>query len=290
MFCAEGAGEVGASVLQKGKKRKMSTFLADGFRCVDSAEDAAKLSRCLARMEDLSDFCSYKEKSFEALNLRPDSSVADVACGLGFDLLKLRRLVPRGFVTGYDISEEFVAASRHLAAPYGSVRVVQGDIQWIDCEDSVFDAVRIDRSLQHIEDPDLAISEMTRMTKGGGTVVAAEPDWSSYQLASDNPEISATVEAEFRSTIRNPVIGRQLVDFMCRHLEIQHHGVHPLLLRSHSDAEIIFDIAQSVQRCCQQGLIENPAGQIFLENLSRRSQNGTFFALLNIHVVSGVKR
>ena len=268
----------------------MSTFLADGFRSVDSAADTEKLSQCLASMENLADFRAYKQESFEALNLRPDSAVADVACGLGFDLLKLRQLVPRGVVTGFDISEEFVAAARRMVGPDQSVRVVQGDIQQLECEDGVFDAVRIDRSLQHIEMPDAAISEMTRIVRPGGTVAAAEPDWTSYHLASDNADISAVIESEFGSTIRNRAIGRQLVDVLSEHLEISHHSVHPLLLRNYSDAEIIFDIAHSVERCCEKRLITDAEGRTFLEDLSRRSKDGTFFALLFIHVVSGIKR
>ena len=268
----------------------MSTFLADGFRCVDSAANTEKLSQCLALMEKLPDFRAYKQTSFEALNLRSDSTVADIACGLGFDLLKLHQLVPRGVVTGFDISEEFVATARQLVASHESIRVVQGDIRRIECEDSIFDAVRIDRSLQHIEEPDAAISEMARIVRDGGAVVVAEPDWTSYHLVSDNAKVTAVVESEFASTIRNPAIGRQLVDLLSGHLEISHHSVHPILLRSYSDAEIIFDIAQSVHRCCEQQLIANAEGRAFLESLSRRSKNGTFFALLCIHVVSGIKR
>ncbi len=223
------------------------------------------------------------------MNLHSDSTVADVACGLGFDLLKLHHLVPRGVVTGFDISEEFVTAARHLVASHESVRVVQGDIHRIDCDDNSFDAVRIDRSLQHIEQPDAAISEMARIVREGGTMVAAEPDWSSYHLASDNAKVSAVIESEFGSTFRNPAIGRQLVDMLSEHVDISHHSVHPILLRRFSDAEAIFDIAQSVERCCEKSLIATADGQAFLEHLSERSKNGTFFALLCIHVVSGVK-
>ncbi|WP_419906751.1 methyltransferase domain-containing protein [Hoeflea sp.] len=268
----------------------MSTFLADGFRSVDSSADTEKLGRCLSAMEDLADFRAYKQKSFEALNLRSDSDVADIACGLGYDLLKLRQLVPDGGVTGFDISEAFVAAARDLAASDESVRVVQGDVHEMAIDDGAFDGARTDRSLQHMEKPDVAVSEMARIVKQGGTVVAAEPDWTSYHLVSDNAEVSAVIEREFGSTIRNPAIGRQLVDLLGKQLQIGHHSVHPILLRHLPDAEIIFDITHSVQRCCDKQLITKDDGRAFLESLSRRSENGTFFALLCVHVVSGIKR
>nr|WP_319384706.1 methyltransferase domain-containing protein [uncultured Roseibium sp.] len=271
------------------------TFLADGFRQVDNAANRAKLETCLSLMERLPDFQTYKRTSYEALVLGPDSRVADLACGLGFDLPRLKQLVPGGSVTGFDLSDSFVkAAQGHVADVLGaadpSITVRQGDIHALGCDPDLFDAARIDRSLQHIPDPAAAIGEMARIVRPGGIVCASEPDWSSFVIGSDLAAISRHAEDAFRNGFLNPMIGRELVDLIGGHLPITHHSVHPVLLKRLSDAEIIFDLTETLQRCVAEEKIPAAEAGTFYADLEERDKNHRFFALLNIHVVAGRKR
>ncbi|MEO1115608.1 MAG: methyltransferase domain-containing protein [Pseudomonadota bacterium] len=271
------------------------TFLADGFRQVDNAANLEKLATCLSLMERLPDFQTYKKTSYDALVLGPDSKVADLACGLGFDLPRLKQLVPGGSVTGFDLSESFVkAAQNHVVDVLGtadpSITVRQGDIHALDCEPDLFDAARIDRSLQHIPDPATAIGEMARIVRPGGIVCAAEPDWSSFVVGSDLAGISRHAEDAFRNGFLNPMIGRELIDHLGGHLSITHHSVHPILLKRLADAEIIFDLSVTLQRCVSEKRIPAAEAETFYADLEERDRSHRFFALLNIHVVAGRKR
>ncbi|MES0885053.1 methyltransferase domain-containing protein [Roseibium sp. SCP14] len=271
------------------------TFLADGYRNVDAAVDLAKLKECLSLMEDLPDFQAYKRTSYDALTLDPESRVADVACGLGFDLPRLKQLVPKGTVTGFDLSETFLSHARgHAADALGekatSVTFRQCDVQNIDCDAGLFDAARIDRSLQHIHDPDTAITEMTRIVRSGGIVCAAEPDWSTYVINSDLPEVSGKITRTFARTFRNPLIGRTLGELLGNHLTLTHQSTHPLVLQNFPDAETIFDISETVSRCVTTGDISEDEGTAFLNDLEQRNASGQFFALLTVHVAAGRKR
>ncbi|WP_305989346.1 methyltransferase domain-containing protein [Roseibium sp. MMSF_3544] len=270
------------------------TFLADAFRQVDTSSDLAKLEICLSLMERLPDFLAYKNMSYDLLALDPDGKVADVACGLGFDLPRLKQLVPTGEVTGFDLSENFVKAAQSnvvdvLGTEDPSVTVRQGDIHALGCEPDLFDAARIDRSLQHIPDPAAAIAGMARIVRPRGIVCAAEPDWSSFVIGSDMPAASRQVEAAFRRGFRNPLIGQQLPAMFGTQLSVTHHSAHPILLRSLSDAEIIFDITHTAERCVESGDMSATESRSFLDNLRKAEETGTFFALLIIHVVSGRK-
>lgn len=266
----------------------MTTFLADGFRSVDAA-DAEKLAHCLATIDDLAAFRPYKIASYEALALQPDARVADMACGLGFDLLQLAARVREGAVTGFDISQAFVDEARRRVGDHDRITVQRGDLRQLDCPDDQFDAVRVDRSLQHIDDLNAAISEMVRITRPGGRVVAAEPDWSSFRVGSDDSRVSGVIAHEFGSNIRNSTIGNQLTDRLRKHLTVRDHSVHAVVLRDMAEAEIVFDLTHTAEHAAAKGLITEAEARAFLEGLSRRTAQGTFDAALHIHVVSGVK-
>lgn len=266
----------------------MTTFLANAFRSVDSA-DTEKLGNCLERIDSLAAFRPYKEASYRALDLQPNSKIADAACGLGFDLIRLAERVPEGEVTGFDISQEFI--DRAIRRTEGCDRIVvrRGDLRELDCPDAFFDGVRVDRSLQHIDDLDAAISEIVRITKEGGKIVAAEPDWSSFRISSSDTKISSLIEEEFSSNIRNPELGIQLADRLGAHLEICENTVHAVLLRSRDEVEIVYDLTHTVERSTSKGLLDKEAAEAFLKDLLNRAAQGTFHALLCIHVVSGMK-
>lgn len=265
------------------------TFLADGYRNVDEAADLTKLKTCLSLMEELPDFQAYKRASYDALRLRPDSQVADIACGLGFDLPRLRQLAPQGTVTGFDLSETFVSFAKSHAEcgpKNNQVTVKQGDIHNLDCEAESFDAARIDRSLQHIPDPGAALAEMARIVRPGGIICAAEPDWSSYVIGSAFQETASKITHEFARTFRNPLMGLALVDLLGEGQTLTHHSAHLILLRRFADAEIIFDITQSVQRCTNTNVISAEDAEKFLNDLKTRDQSNRFFARLTVHVVA----
>lgn len=265
------------------------TFLADGYRDVDAAGDIAKLTACLDLMEDLPDFRAYKTASYAVLCLAPDSAVADIACGLGYDLKRLKAMVPEGSVTGVDASTAFVAEAGRRTGDDPSITVRTGDARQLDAETSSFDAVRIDRSLQHIPDPALAIREMARIVRTGGIVSAIEPDWRSFAIGSDLPATADIVADAFCAGFHNPQIGRTLVGLVATDLKITHHSVHPILLRRLADAEVIFDLSETVDRCVKDGRFDRDAGTAFLQDLASRDAAGTFFARLDLHLVAGRK-
>jgi ubiquinone/menaquinone biosynthesis C-methylase UbiE len=265
------------------------TFLADGFRNVDAVADDDKIVRCLTFLDDLPDVRAYKERSIDTLRLRPDCCVADVACGLGFDLLRLHRRVPAGKVTGFDLSSDLVAAARRLVAGHDSIEVRQADAHAIDQPDSTFDAVRIDRSLQHLDDPDRVVAEMARITRPGGYVSASEPDWGTFRLTTSNAA-GERLMAEWVAGFRNPGIGGALVDVLADNgLEIRDHFVQPLLLNKFEDANVVFDIQENARRCLERGIVGRDEADATLQILRAADEASRFWALLCIHTVTGRK-
>ena len=138
---------------------------------------------------------------------RTNSRVADLACGLGFDLLRLHRRVPDGHVVGFDISHDLVVAARQYISGHDNVEVIQADACHLDYQENYFYAVRIDRALQHINDTHAVVAEMARVTKSGGYVSASEPDWSSFRIAADCQVVMQIALNEWMASFNNPFVG-----------------------------------------------------------------------------------
>lgn len=271
-------------------------FLAQAYRNADESSDAEldKMQQLLHIMAAHPDFQAYKEVSYDVLDLKPDGQVADLACGLGFDLPHLKDRVPEGYVTGFDLSAKFLAAAQarietSLGGSDPSIQFRQSDARNIDSDTGWFDAVRIDRSLQHVADPEAALAEMLRILKPGGIVCAAEPDWGSFAIASSHPGILAKIASIYNHAIVNPLIGRALVDMIGAKAHLTHHSVHPLHLRTLSEAKDICTLEDTTDQCFDAGLITNQERDAFWQDLEARDASGRCFVVINIHLVAGRK-
>ncbi|WP_168206262.1 methyltransferase domain-containing protein [Labrenzia sp. PHM005] len=271
-------------------------YFAHAYQNADASSDAEldEMRNLLGIMAAHPDFQAYKRNSYDALDLKPDAKVADVACGLGFDLPYLKDRVSEGTVTGFDLSEKFLAAAEsRINAVNGradpSILFKQSDIQTIDSKPGVFDAVRVDRSLQHVSSPETAISEMLRIVRPGGILCAAEPDWGSFVIGSSYPEIADKVVSAYAQALINPRIGRDLIDLIGSRTALTHHSVHPLLLKTLPDASRICVLEDITARCQEAGTITSKERTAFWQDLKERDASGRCFALLNIHLVAGRK-
>lgn len=99
-------------------------------------------------------------------NHKPDpSSILDVGCGGGF---LSNELAKRGFdVTGVDLSSESLRVARAFDET-GKVKYICADAFNLPFPDNSFDAVSAMDFLEHVEEPEKIIQEMSRVLKPGG--------------------------------------------------------------------------------------------------------------------------
>lgn len=103
-------------------------------------------------------------------NVRPGSKILDVGCGVG---QVSNFLAGRGFdVTGIDISSLFVKEAKKL----GKAKFRTMDSTILSFKDESFDAVISAETLEHITNPEKALSEMTRVLKKGGKLILRFPN------------------------------------------------------------------------------------------------------------------
>lgn len=95
----------------------------------------------------------------------------DVGCGTGALSETILSLAAPGEVVGIDPSPAFVAFARDRVRD-ARVTFDVGDAQALRAEPSTFDAVVAGLVLNFVPEPGVAVSEMARVTRPGGTVAA----------------------------------------------------------------------------------------------------------------------
>lgn len=106
----------------------------------------------------------------------PGHHVLDIACGTGLVTFRAARMAgSTGRVIGVDISGEMVERAKQRAAELAiaNVSFERAGAEDLPLEDDSFDVVISALGLMYVPDPALAIAEMHRTLKAGGTAAAA---------------------------------------------------------------------------------------------------------------------
>jgi SAM-dependent methyltransferase len=116
-----------------------------------------------------------------ALNYVRNLRVLDIASGEGYGLAALSEAGPQK-VIGIDVSE---AACRHAKLKYGlDFRV--GDAQKIPLESGSIDFIISFETIEHIENPDLFLSECVRILAKNGKMIFSTPNKNAEKVKKDN--------------------------------------------------------------------------------------------------------
>jgi ubiquinone/menaquinone biosynthesis C-methylase UbiE len=186
--------------------------LETGFRDVDAAGDAESYADYLSHVNGLESVAAGKRERARLLGLRAGSRAIDVGCGLGDDARALSRFVgEHGEVVGVDSSATLLECARTRCEPEdGPIQFIAADAHELPFDAGTFDAARIERTLQHLEDPARVVGELARVTRPGGVVLANEPDWGTLASTGRPRELVRAMLDVAESQIRNPWIGREL--------------------------------------------------------------------------------
>lgn len=166
----------------------------------------------LRRLADLTGGLKVRIRAL--LDLSPGDAVLDVGCGLGLDATAMARSVcPGGWIAGIDYDPLMIRDA--CGRPSGSaspvtIRYVVADAARIPYRDAVFDRCYSERVLQHTSDPCAVITEMVRVTKRGGLVVAADTDWATLSIDAPDPESERALVGFVGATLCSGYAGRQL--------------------------------------------------------------------------------
>jgi ubiquinone/menaquinone biosynthesis C-methylase UbiE len=267
-------------------------YLATGFPDVDSAENTNSYADCLSLLDSLPYFKEYKHKTYELLELGPNESVLDAGCGLGDDAFRIAELIiPGGCVIGLDSSAKLIARAK--ADERSAVLPVEfhlGDLRQLPFSDQTFTRCRIDRVLQHVSLPEVAISELVRVLKPGGILLAYDNDWGTFSITSHDRRITRMLEDAWCDSFANGWIGRELRRYFSE-AGLWNVTIYPSvsLISDFDTADKVYNLRQTVQRSIAAEEISKAAGDVWLSEIQARDRSGCFAAALTAYTVVGRK-
>lgn len=149
-------------------------------------------------------------------NVRPGARVLDVGCGpVGILPLLSDRVGPNGRVVGLEREPRFVAMARSEVERLGlsNVSIVQADALHSGLDRESFDFVHERLVLVNVPERDELLSEMTALTRPGGTIALEDIDNISWLCEPGHDSWNALLDA-FHATFRagggDPLVGRRL--------------------------------------------------------------------------------
>lgn len=164
-----------------------------GFSAVDRQERPEDWVSTLDILAAEPFYARYQRRVRDLLLPYRGGRFLDVGAGTGWSA---SRLIEEHdvYVVTLDSSVTMSATQRSR----GLRAVVTADGSALPFPSSVFDGASADRTIQHVADPDRCLDELIRVTRSGGRVVLADPDYSTQTLEIADQGLAAVV-LEFRA-------------------------------------------------------------------------------------------
>jgi demethylmenaquinone methyltransferase/2-methoxy-6-polyprenyl-1,4-benzoquinol methylase len=109
----------------------------------------------------------WRRATRSALRIRPDEKLLDLAAGTAVSTVELAKSGAWCVAADFSVGMLAAGGARHVPK-------IAGDATRLPFGDGVFDAVTISFGLRNIVDPQVALSEMARVTRPGGRLLVCE--------------------------------------------------------------------------------------------------------------------
>jgi ubiquinone/menaquinone biosynthesis C-methylase UbiE len=255
------------------------------WRRVDESRDPKRVIRALDSVQQ--GMSHFRSLSMQMLEVGPGHCVADVGCGTGETTRTLAEAVgPAGAAIGIDASTAMIAEARERAdSANSSARFVIGSAQRLPLPDACLDGCRIERTLQHLDEPHDAVAAMLRALQPGGRIVAMEPDWGGLVLDHPDRPLTRKILAIVSEGIRQPWIGRRLYATFKR---AGLGDVHAEVVSAQA-GYVWFPANRALRAAVSNGALDAAALDTWLRDCAEADAAGTFYCSQPVFLVSGRK-
>ena len=264
--------------------------LSSEFRNVDNAETVDHLVQYLEYVDSLPETRQLKVNSYGHLCLRNGDVVLDAGCGPGYDALRMAAIVGKtGQVTGIDLSERMIAIAKakHTSLP---VSFRTGDVRKLPFPDASFDKIRIERTLQILDNPGQVLDEMIRVLRPGGRFLSIEPDWETFVCDPGSRDTARTFFRFCADQFPDGSTGRRLYRYF-RERGLEDVVVHPepLVMHDFSLTAKMMNMEQFLSAAQEKGVLKPEEVASWQQELMMADAMGRFTFAGMMFAVTGRK-
>lgn len=163
-------------------------------------------------------FWSQERHFLLEAGLKPEYRVADIGCGSGVITAQMTDLLTTGEVVGFDINPQLITIAQVLAQQTPRMRICKGSVYSLhSIPDNSFDFVYARLIFQHLAHPLLALQEIYRILKPGGSVLIQDIDDDWIKLYPEPPEFRKLITIANQLQAKrggDRTVGRKLVQYL----------------------------------------------------------------------------
>ena len=263
-----------------------------GYSNLDCTSDPMKYVRRLDRVGANPFWQEIKSQMLSLLDVREGDRVLDVGCGTGDDVRSLAQFVGvRGSVIGIDSSTTMIQeAKRRSEKSSLPIEFYHGDAQNLEFPDNSFNCCRVERVLQHLDNPQKALVEMVRVAKSGARIVVVEPDYGTISIDGGHCVITRKLIARRCSHFRNGRIGI-LLPLLYKRLGLENIVVKlTQVVRTDIDEEHEqFLLDKYIEPAIAVDAISASEAKHWIEDLKQADKFGNYRYAFNLFLICGCK-
>lgn len=155
----------------------------------------------------------YRHNLYKKIDIKTKKTILDVGCGTGAVTEDIA-LLTDGHITGIDVDDKKLEYAKSLLSD--RVDLMIADVLQLPFKDCTFDLVVFSIVLTHIHQQQEAVTEMARVTKKGGIVLATmEPDYAGI-LSYPETKADPVFQKAFEETGVEMQTGRKLRYFFSK--------------------------------------------------------------------------
>jgi SAM-dependent methyltransferase len=192
-----------------------------------------------------------------------------------------------GKITGIDLSAGLLRVAERLSTTEGvgeRIQFVVGDTRRLAIPDEAFDAVVAHTVISHVDDPRLALKEVARVVRRGGTIGIFDGDYASITFDHPDPAKGKSYdEALVRAIVTNARVMRQMPRLL------REAGLELLASFQHVLAEVgqadfwLSALEAFRKQLPKSGAMSEEEAAVWINGRLEDSRNGVFFAACNFY-------
>ena len=265
--------------------------LSSEFRNVDNAETVDHLVQDhLEYVDSLPETRQLKVNSYGHLCLRNGDVVTDSGAGRAMMHSGWLPLSGRpGRSPAIDLSERMIAIAKakHTSLP---VSFRTGDVRNLPFPDASFDKIRIERTLQILDNPGQVLDEMIRVLRPGGRFLSIEPDWETFVCDPGSRDTARTFSRFCADQFPDGSTGRKSYRYF-RERGLEDVVVHPepLVMHDFSLTAKMMNMEQFLSAAQEKGVLKPEEVASWQQELMMADAMGRFTFAGMMFAVTGRK-